>query len=179
MAVKERFFTILSIYSWCWTTANTTTRLTTLLQFGSKAHLNIAVEAEELDPERRDRNTTVVKFTECLGLSALVSKYLRTFIRNSRHQQLEKKLWISLLAVRRFHIDWSAWFLQIIGKDPRIATRTVWHWRWSRQQACSPTGSVSSLCCHWFVVVFLCKFFVCMNIFFLVRTRCLEPSSLL
>lgn len=105
------------------------------------------------------------KFIEWLGLSALVSKCLRTFIRNSSHQQLEMKLWISLLAVRRFYIDLSAWFLQIICKDPCIATRTVWHWRWSRRQACSPTGSASSLCCHWFVVTYLCKFFICMNIF--------------
>jgi hypothetical protein len=76
------------------------------------------------------------------------------------------KLWKCLLVVRRFSIGLSTSFLQFIGKGPGIATRTVGHLRWwSRRQAYIPPGSASSLCCHWFIVAYLCKFFTCMNIF--------------
>jgi hypothetical protein len=70
---------------------NKITRLTTLLKFGSKAPLNIAEVAEELDPEPEYRTTTVVKFPEWLGVYEVVSRCLRTVIRNSSEQQLDKQ----------------------------------------------------------------------------------------
>lgn len=121
---------ILWMYSWCCSTVNRITRLTTLLKFGSKGSLNIAEVAEEMDAEPKYRTTSVVKFSESLGLYELVSRCLRTTIRHSSEQQLDIKFWRSLLAVRRLSIDLSTWFLRVIGKDPYIATRNVGHWRW-------------------------------------------------
>lgn len=123
------------MYSWCCNTVNRITRLTTLLKFGSKAPLNIAEVAEEQDPDPKYRTTTAVKFPEWLWLYELVSRCLRTTIKHSIEQQLDMKLWRSLLAVRKFCIDLSTWFLQVIGKDPCIATRTAGYCRrWSNDR---------------------------------------------